>query len=886
MLCLSVTHILRRAGYGYLFSVVILIMISCPYRLSAQKLPVDTAIVKHWSKVSEGAVISPDGRFVVYGEFRNGEFLNGAMIEVTVKSVSGNWSLKLGKGDWNYKEFWYDSDHQWLLLNGHITQVGSSDTLKIIDLASKKIIDLPGIVSYRLVRGNLFLIRKKEDRNELLLRTGLNDLRLLASDLSDNSLQQYGRNLLLNINQRGKQHFKFLDVETKRITDLFSVEYDTQITINEAGTKFAFIKQASIGPQAWIFDALKKEEKQVLASFPLSSEPEMILDGITGFSRNDLYLLFTVRSKAKNVAKIQQIYGPSKIWYYDSDNLSGEHVVSSVYAAVLSLKDKKVNRLQYEGDSSPGIAGDWALVEHRLGDGDNKERNWNIASQKKWRLVSLINGKTKNFNDRESGPPSFSPNGKFLIWFDKKKKDYSFLNLVDNEVKDLLKAVKGSRLAFYNDYIEGKSIPGWDLQWFNHDSLLLIRDQHNLWKIDIAGDQKPVRLTGKDSHDHIVFDFLDKKNFLRKGDTLYLMAFDRQTKDNGLYELIYEEKPRLKKLFMWPYATSLNSTRINGIPHLTMSAPVKAESADIWLILKQNASESPNYFTTSDFKTFKPVTNIYPESSCNWMSSKLYQWKGLNGETLQGILYKPENFDPKKKYPVIFYYYEKASDGLNGFIAPELCSGPLEIPWFVSRGYLIFAPDIRYRMGYAGQSALSSIESAAEMLAKLPFVNAGKMGLQGHSFGGFETNYIVTHSTRFAAACSASGINNLFTDYGELGRQEQYELRQYRIGYSPFDRPDLYIENSPILKLKQVTTPLLIMHTTEDKACQFKQAIALFGGLRRLRKPGWLLAYPNANHVLSDPDAIWDYTQKLQQFFDHYLKDQPKPEWMMSGRNN
>jgi len=884
MSCLPTTHIRRRAGYGYLFILIILMVVSCTCHLFAQKQPVDTGMIKHWSKVLDGAVISPDGKFAVYSVLRESEAFDPSKVETTLKTISGDRSVYLGKGLWASKFFWYCQGHRWLLLNRQVLR-SVTDSMKILDLNSEKITGLSGILAFKNVKDNLFLLRKNGMTQDLLLQTNLNESRVLVTKLNNRSLEQYGDNLLLKVDGQNTDSWKFLNVYTKNTRDLFSVAKGVEVMVNKGGTKFAYLKPGSDGPQAWIYDTSNGESNLLFSTQPLSTEPELMLDKIVDFSSDGKYLMFTVKPKQATILKKPAVPGLAKIWSYDSDNLSGKHDGIPSFMAIISLKDKTTKRLQYDGDNFPRIGANWVLIEHRIGDGDEKERNWNKASQSKWRLVSLITGEIRSINHLGPERPFFSPNEKYLVWFDKHKQDYWFLDLADGKLKDLLKPIKGSRLAFYNDYLEGNERPGWDLRWFNHDSLLLVKDQYNFWKIDIARNKKPIRLTGKGINDHVTFDLLELPTSLRSGDTVYMTAFDRKTKENGLYALLYGDKPTLKRMFMWPYLTYSKSFGQSVSNVGLIMEPQKASGAKVWLIARQSAQESPNLFTTTDFRNFQPLTDVHPERAYNGMTSKLYQWQGLNGEALQGILYKPEDFDPSKKYPVIFYYYEKVSDGLNGFITPELCSGPLEIPWFVSRGYLVFAPDIHYRMGHAGQSALSSVESAAQMISKLLFVNSNKMGIQGHSFGGFETNYIVTHSKRFAAAATASGINNYIADYQERGA-EPFETGQHRVGYSLFDRPDLYIENSSILRLKEVNTPLLIMHTTDDSACSYAQGKALFMGLRRLGKPSWLLTYANENHSLANHKAQYDYTQKLQQFFDHYLKDMPKPDWMISNEKN
>jgi dienelactone hydrolase len=306
--------------------------------------------------------------------------------------------------------------------------------------------------------------------------------------------------------------------------------------------------------------------------------------------------------------------------------------------------------------------------------------------------------------------------------------------------------------------------------------------------------------------------------------------------------------------------------------------PVKARDTTLYLVQRMSDRESPNLFTTSDFKSFRRITDFSPEKSYNWMQASSIK---------NGILYKPENFDPTKKYPLIFHYYEISSDQLYLFRKPTLSYGALDIAWYVSNGYLVFIPDIKRPKGHPGKGALSVIH-AAKYFRKLPWV--GKMGLQGHSFGGYITNYLITHSNLFAAAQESAGPVDFISGYGAVKKhtgnvmQYLYERGQNNMGATPWQRQDLYLKNSPILRADKITTPLLILHNEEDNAVPAEQGIALFTALRRLQKPAWLLQYDGEGHMLINEQHKLDFSRRQQQFFDHYLKGKPVPDWMKNQR--
>jgi len=319
-----------------------------------------------------------------------------------------------------------------------------------------------------------------------------------------------------------------------------------------------------------------------------------------------------------------------------------------------------------------------------------------------------------------------------------------------------------------------------------------------------------------------------------------------------------------------------------------MNPPVKAKDAEVYLVKRMSASSAPNVFLTRDFKTYSQLSDVQPQRGYNWMTSELHHYKMDNGQTGAGILYKPENFDPAQKYPVIFHYYQARSAEVYNFQYPDFATKQFNISWYVSHGYLVFVPDIiNDKPGYIGQTVVNSVGSAAKYLSGFSFVDASKMGIQGHSFGGYETNLLVAKTHIFAAAQSSAGISDLVSLYGDIisGRSAIpfVEKGQPYIGVSLWERPDLYLENSPLFSLDKVTTPLLIYHSRTDGAVPFTQNLELFTALRRLQKPVWMLQYDDEGHVMTSADCALDFSIRQEQFFDHYLKGKPAPKWMTEG---
>jgi dipeptidyl aminopeptidase/acylaminoacyl peptidase len=293
---------------------------------------------------------------------------------------------------------------------------------------------------------------------------------------------------------------------------------------------------------------------------------------------------------------------------------------------------------------------------------------------------------------------------------------------------------------------------------------------------------------------------------------------------------------------------------------------------------------------TKQFKDEKVLSNTNPQQSqYNWATTELVKWKAYDGTPLEGILYKPADFDASKKYPLIAYFYELNSENLHNHLAPKSSPSVINPTEYASAGYLILIPDIRYQAGHPAKSAYSCIVSGTDYIVKNYPVDSTRLGLQGQSWGGYQTAQLITMTNKYAAAMAGAPVGNMFSAYGGirwgsgLNRQFQYESAQSRIGKTIWEAPELYIENSPLFHLPKVKTPLLMMHNDKDGAVPWYQGIELYNGMRRLGKPCWLLNYNEDDHNLRKDPYKMDLSIRMRQFFDHYLQGKPMPVWMNSG---
>lgn len=376
-----------------------------------------------------------------------------------------------------------------------------------------------------------------------------------------------------------------------------------------------------------------------------------------------------------------------------------------------------------------------------------------------------------------------------------------------------------------------------------------------------------------------------------------------------------ESKAIIKPKRSTNYGTAANLKYENANPKLyswdilgNFTTLVKAKNAVNFIYTMEDFSKSPNLYTGGGMDTtfiqspndenvldtlirpYKQLTNINEQQAkYNWGTAELIKWKAYTGKETEGVLYKPEDFDAKKKYPMIVYFYERSNNTLHNYIAPSPTPSRLNISFFVSRGYIVFVPDIWYKTGKPGQSAYDYIVSGTRAVVKLGFVDSTKIGLQGQSWGGYQIAHLITRTNLYAAAWAGAPVANMTSAYGGIrwgsgmNRQFQYEKTQSRIGATLWERQDLYIENSPLFHLPKVKTPLVIMHNDKDDAVPWYQGIELFTGLRRLNKKVWMLNYNDELHNLVERKNRKDIQIREQQFFDWLLKGEKPAPWLSEG---
>ena len=522
--------------------------------------------------------------------------------------------------------------------------------------------------------------------------------------------------------------------------------------------------------------------------------------------------------------------------------------------------------------------GDWALL---LDPEDNIiQRQWDYLAPTAAYAVNVADGKREKIGELPAGEGEVSPAGRYMVWY--ADKTWYAYDTTDGTTADISSAIPFPVWMEDDDHPMNPEQYG-AAGWADNDEAFLIYDRHDIWSVDPKGKRQPVCLTaGKGRKDNLRYRYLNtdpEKRSLAQGDRMLLELFSYDTKKNGFATSKYSSRAaEPKTLVLDEYAF----TQVR-----------EAKDAPVYTFAKGNFSECPQVYVAKgdDFKGMKRLSDANPQmAEYSWGDAQLVKWHAYNGDLTEGVLYTPENLDPDKKYPMLVVFYETNSEELYRHYTMEPSWSWVNYPFYVSRGYVVFVPDVHYTPGVPGESAYNYICSGVEDLCKkYPWIDKERIGIDGQSWGGYQTAFLVTRTNMFACAGSGAPVSNMTSAYGGIrwesgsSRQSQYEQGQSRIGKTLWEAPELYIANSPVFHADRVETPLLIMHNDADGAVPWYQGIELFMCLRRLQKPVWMLQYNGEAHNIRARKNRKDITIRLQQFFDHYLKDAPMPVWMKQG---
>lgn len=574
-----------------------------------------------------------------------------------------------------------------------------------------------------------------------------------------------------------------------------------------------------------------------------------------------------------------------KVWHGDEPRIKPHEIKQyeaeqkRTYLAVLHLGSNNVVQL---GDKT---VPDVALSQHKrymLASSDlpyRKMITW-AGFYQDYYLVDINTGRklpllTQQPSDSD---PSLSGDGKFVVYY---QQGHVYLyDIAQGRRTNLTQSLKVSFAD--EDHDSPSNAPGYGFgPWLKDDAGFLVYDKFDVWQFNTASKTGFALTAGQGRAQKIQYrveglvDNPDEPTTLAYNATVLLHGYSDKTKADGFYQATLGEAGV--------------KTLMEGEYKLTVLG--RSKDTDTLVFSKERFDLFPDLYTASyqaPQQAVKQTDLDKQRQAFNWSQAELVHWTNGDGKPLDGVLIKPTNYQAGERYPVLVYYYELMTDRLHAFPQMKVNHRP-NFAWYVNNGYAVFLPDIRFDIGYPGASSVQTLTSGVQKLIDMGVADANAIGLQGHSWSGYQTAFAITQTKMFKAAVAGAPVANMTSAYSGIrhgtgiARQFQYETGQSRIGASLFAAPQKYIENSPVFYADRIKTPLMIMFGDKDDAVPWEQGVEMYLAMRRAGKDVVFLQYEDEPHHLKKYPNKLDYSIRMMEYFDHYLKGKPAPAWLSQG---
>lgn len=525
------------------------------------------------------------------------------------------------------------------------------------------------------------------------------------------------------------------------------------------------------------------------------------------------------------------------------------------------------------------------LADERMREVDvTKNGDWGIGTDEKayisdwkenqadyYRIETATGQRTLMFEGQKR-TLGLSPDGRhFLYWKDGHVWDYAISS------GKVINLTRNAPVSFVDEEYDhpGTKPPYGVTGWTKDGRSVILTHRYDLWLQPLDGSPAANLTSGKGSSEEIRFRYVrtdPEEEFIDLSRPVLLSAFGQWTKKAGFYSL---EKGKLQELIY-------SEKNFGGL--------TKAKHSDTYMYTQEDCREFPNYqISDRSFRNPHQMTDANPwQEEYRWGTNILIEYTNKNGVRLQGVLSIPDDYQKGQKLPMLVDFYEKNSQNLYRFSRLIYRDTPMFYK-YVSNGYLVLLPDVHFNTGTTHSDMLDCVEAAVTKVIEMGYADPERIGLHGHSFSGQGAAYISTRSKMFAAIVAGAAATDLISDFNQLWKssgtnQHGYDYYgQGRFGTNPYDDLELYINESAVFHAQTMDTPLLLLHGTDDGSVEWLQAIEFYNALRFNGKNVILLSYPGQDHHATKLENKIDFQTRMEQFYDHYLKGEPAPDWMVGG---
>ncbi len=693
---------------------------------------------------------------------------------------------------------------------------------------------------------------------------------------------------------------------TTRALTTSAADFD-QVVWSDSGTSLAALR-GTRNP------AMKQRDNALLLwSDAGAADPELLeLDAatITGFpngfvisefttprwSKDATRLFVGIKEQSAEIAAADSNKANVDIWHYKDTEPQSVQIVRlqqerrATYPASIEPGTRRIVVL---GDSAMRSVTTTADGRWGIGRDDQAYRGsvqWGASKADVYR-VDVVSGERTLIARGLSRTYGTSPDSKWFLYLQNRRVHaYNLETGKDNVIDN---GVPRGFVDITDDHDYEKPIYG-VAGWSKDGRSAILYGQFDIWSLPLdPATGAPVNLTkGRGEREQIEF----RINRLGSGGAVGPGGFGGSSGGESGIDL--SQTLLLNATGLWTKKSGFWTLPSGGNPEplryldKAIGATVKARDADRVIHTEQTFREFPDLWVSDTrFGSPRKVTDANPFiTEYAWGSKVLIDYRNSKGKRLQGTLTLPANYEPGKKYPMLVYFYEIMSNTHHQFSMPTFDDRP-QMSTYASNGYLVFQPDVVYEIGKPGTSALDCVTSGVKEVIRQGYADPGHIGLQGHSWGGYQSSFILTQTNMFAAVVTGAPPTNLVSFYDELYKQTGTvqqgitEVGQVRMGenVTPWNAHELYESQSPIHNVTKITTPFMILHGTADGAVDWIEGLQYFNAARRNGKQVILLSYPNEPHHLANRDNQKDFQTRMKQFFDHYLMDKPMPDWMANG---
>jgi dipeptidyl aminopeptidase/acylaminoacyl peptidase len=890
-----------RAEHRYtrLAALAVLLLV-VPAALQAQeKRPLTLADYGAWSRVTQVA-LSPDGKWMAYAHQPN-----DGDATFFLRELDGSTAHQATNGAGAA----FSDDGRWAAFLASPPEKDAEKlkkekkpvprTLHLVDLRDGTRTEEAGVRAFTFSKGGRFLAIHRDRSDQDAKYTGSD---LLLRDLAQGTILSLGNVAEYAFNEGGTFLAYLVDAAEKAGNGLYVVSpADGRIRALSTGDdRFEDLTWSEAHDDVAALRGEKPEAKTqranrlvVVRSVDAEAPRTTVYDPAgdpafpAGFVLSELASTRWTKDGARLVLGIKEQEDSVKadpaeenanvdVWHWADERVQSVQMIQAAadrrytYTSVYNVEGGRFVRLATEDMQRVDLTtnGRWALGRR---DGRYRGAVDEEQGRADWVRIDPATGQESILVEAIRRPMGSSPDGEWALYV--KDETLFSVSLETGSVTDLSAGtgldfidrepgVTGERGAF--------GVGGW-----TEDGKALLYTRWDVWAVPLAGGKAESLTAGMGEREQIQFRMvrLDLESDWTDPRASLLSAYGEWTKKSGYFRVRPGRDPE-PLLFA--------DEMVGGV--------TKARDTDRLAFTRQTFEQFPDWWVADgSLRTPKRVTDANPQiTQFLWGSRVLVDYVDQRGNRLQATLTLPAGYEQGKRYPMIVFFYEKFSQRHHEFSQPVYDDRP-HMSTYASNGYLVLMPDIVYDVGYPGSSALDDVVSATKKVLELGYADPERIGLQGHSWGGYETSFILTQTDMFATIVTGAPLTNLMSMNNILYKQSGningpiLQWSQGRMADQPWDDPERWRSQDPIQHVPDISTPFLILQGTADGAVDWNQGLELYTAARRLGKQVILLSYPDEPHHLAKEPNQKDFQLRMKQWFDHWLKGDPAPAWMTDG---